>query len=207
MRLYRGTCAGILLVGSLLGLAWPSRGDTEEPLFSAERSGCTIVASSTTVGRTLIIRVQPHQGATATCVATEGDTTGLIGLAFATLAIKQMETAGYRSVFLGRLIDYEWLGRHLAEHAAADPDWSAMTGKAKDGERAEAYIQRILALRPIVDPIDGVLKPYGYRARGFSCEKAMISGPDTKPFQPAWVATDKRLPFDALCHLTIEPLP
>jgi hypothetical protein len=206
MGVCRGTCAGILLVASLLSPAAPSRGDTEEPLFSAERSGCTINASATTEGRTLIIRVQPHQGATAACVATESDTTGLIGLAFATLAIKQMETEGYRSVFLGRLIDYEWLGRHLAEHAAGDPRWSAMTGKTADGERAEAYVQRVLAVRSILDPIDTALEPYGYRAKGFSCEKAMVSGPDTKPFQPAWIVADKRLPFDALCHLTIEPL-
>jgi hypothetical protein len=199
--------AGILLVLSLSFFAAPSRADLETPLFAAQRGDCDIDASATSQWQTIILRIQPHQGATAACVATQDDTAGLIGLAFATLAIKKMDIKGYRSIFLGRLIDYEWLGRHLADHAAGDPDWSAATGKTKNGERAEAYIQRALAVRSVLDPIDSALKPYGYRARGFSCEKAMISGPDTKPFQPAWVAADKRLPFDALCHLTIEPAP
>lgn len=205
MRVVRETYVGFLLVSLLLSLAGPARGDTEVSLFSAQRSDCTIDASSTTEWRTIIFRIRPYRDASA-CVATQDDTAGLIGLAFATLALKKTDTAGYRSIFLGRLIDYEWLSRRLAEHAVADPGWSGMTGKTKSGERAEAYIQRVLAVRPILDPIDAALKPYGYRSRGFSCEKAMVSGPDTKPFEPAWVAPDKRLPFDALCHLTIEPL-
>lgn len=31
-------------------------------------------------------------------------------------------------------------------------------------------------------------------------------GPDTKPFQPAWATPDKRLPFDAVRHLVLQPL-
>lgn len=207
-RGYRVKCGDILLVSLLLlGATAQSRADTEVPLFTAQRSACDIDASSTSEWRTIILRIRPHPGAASACVVTPDDTAGLIGLAFATLAMKKMDTAAYRSVFLGRLIDYEWLSRRLAEHATGDVDWSVTSGKTKNGERAEAYIQRVLAVRPVLDPIDEALKPYGYRSRGFSCEKAMVSAPDTKPFQPAWVAADKRLPFDALCHLTIEPLP
>lgn len=201
--------ATILLVPCLLLFAAPSRADTEIPLYSVKRGTCDIDATATTEWRTIIIRIRPHQGPASACVATQDDTVGLMGLTFATLALKNMDAEGrsYRSIFLGRLIDYAWLSGHLTAYAASDADWSATTGKTKSGERAEAYIQRALAVRPILDPIDATLRPYGYRARGFSCEKAMVSGPDTKPFQPAWVAADKRLPFDALCHLTIEPAP
>jgi len=201
--------AKILLVAYLLLCAAPSRADTEIPLYSVQRGACDIDATATTEWRTIIIRIRPHQGAASACVATQDDTLGLIGLTFATLALKHMDSEGasYRSIFLGRLIDYAWLSGHLAAYAVGDADWSTASGKTKSGERAEAYIQRILAKRPILDPVDATLMSYGYRSRGFSCEKAMISGPDTKPFQPAWVAADKRLPFDALCHLTIEPLP
>jgi hypothetical protein len=145
----------------------------------------------------------PHPGASRVCAVTERDTLGLISLAFATLAIKRMDTT-YQSIFLGRLIDYEWFSGHLSKYAAGDSGWSATAGKTKSGERAEAYVQRVLEVRPILDPIDAELKPHGYRAAGFSCEKALISGPDTKQLQPAWVAAEKRLPFDALCHLVLQ---
>jgi hypothetical protein len=207
VRFLRITCAAGLLFPFLLLLATRAHADTEIPLFTARRDACDFKATSTAEWRTIIFRITPHPGASRTCVATERDTLGLISLAFATLSMKQMDTEGaiYQSIFLGRLIDYEWFSRHLSEHAEGDADWSAARGKAKSGERAEAYVQRVLENRPILDPIDAELRPYGYRAAGFSCEKAMISGPDTKQFQPAWVAADKRLPFDALCHLVLKP--
>lgn len=201
-------CAADLLLPFLLLPAAHAKADTEIPLFTAEREACDINATATSEWRTIIFRITPHPGASRTCVTTQSDTAGLITLAFATLSIKEMDTKGatYRSIFLGRLIDYEWLSRQLSESAEADANWSATTGKARDGERAEAYVQRSLGTPPVLDPLSAALKPYGYRAGGFSCEKAMISGPDTKPFQPAWVAADKRLPFDALCHLVLKPL-
>ena len=208
MHRLRVTGAAGLLFPFLLLLAARAHADTEIPLFTAQREACDINATATSEWRTIIFRIAPHQGARRTCVATQADTVGLITLAFATLAIKEMDTEGatYRSIFLGRLIDYEWLSRQLSKGAEADADWSAATGKAKDGERAEAYVQRSLDVPSVLDPLGDALKPYGYRAGGFSCEKAMVSGPDTKPFQPAWVAADKRLPFDALCHLVLKPL-
>lgn len=197
--------AAILLVPLLLLFAAPSRADTENHLFTVYYPGCEVVAASTIESRTIIFRL--HQTpAASVCIPNQDAAVGLIKLAFATIAFKQMDTAAYRSVFLGRLIRYAWLSGYLAEHAAGDANWSAITGKTKSGERAEAYVQRVLAVRPILDPIDEVLKPYGYRAGAFSCEKAMVSGPDTGPYQPAWVAPDKRLPFDALCHLVLKPL-
>lgn len=208
MRGLRRSYATALLFQFLLLLAGRAHADAEIPLFTAERDACDFKATSTAEWRTIIFRITPHPGASRTCVATERDTLGLISLAFATLAIKEMDGEGptYRSIFLGRLIDYEWFSRHLSKYAEHDADWSATAGKAKSGARAEAYVQRVLEFRPVLDPIDAALKPHGYRAAGFSCEKALISGPDTEQFQPAWVAADKRLPFDALCHLVLKPL-
>jgi hypothetical protein len=197
--------AGLLFPFQLL-LAPHANADTEVPLFTAQREACDVNATATSEWRTIIFRIARHQGATRACVATRDDTAGLITLAFATVALQKLDTEGgaYRSIFLGRLIDYEWLSRQLSESAEADANWSAATGKAKDGARAEAYVQRSLDIPSVLVPLSDALKPYGYRARGFSCEKAMISGPDTRPFQPAWVAADKRLPFDALCHLVLK---
>ena len=208
MHRLRVTGAAGLLFPSLLLLAARAYADTEIPLFKAEREACDINATATSEWRTIIFRISPHADATQTCVATQDDTAGLITLAFATLSIKEMDTDGatYQSIFLGRLIDYEWLSRQLSEGAETDANWSAAAGKAKNGERAEDYVQRSLDIPPVLDPLSEALKPYGYRAGGFSCEKAMVSEPDTRPFQPAWVAPDKRLPFDALCHLVLKPL-
>jgi len=208
MGMLRAIGAAGLLFPFLLLLAARANADSEIPLFTAEREACDINATATSEWRTIIFRITPRPSASRTCVATQNDTEGLITLAFATLSIKEMDTEGatYRSIFLGRLIDYEWLSRQLSESAEADADWSATTGKARDGERAEAYVQRSLDTPSVLDPLSDALKPYGYRAGGFSCEKAMVSGPDTKPFQPAWVAAEKQLPFDALCHLVLKPL-
>jgi hypothetical protein len=208
MGVRRMRSAGFWLVPFLLLPAARAHADTEIPLFTAEREACDINATATSEWRTIIFRITPHPGASRTCVATQGDTAGLIALAFTTLSIKEMdrEGASYRSIFLGRLIDYEWLSRRLSESAETDANWSTASGKARDGERAEAYVQRSLDAPSVLDPLSDALKRYGYSAGGFSCEKAMVSGPDTKPFQPAWVAPDKRLPFDALCHLVLKPL-
>jgi hypothetical protein len=197
-----------LIVPLFLLTARHSYADTETPLFTAQRDACDIRATATLEGRTIIFRVARHAGGTQTCVVTPNDTAGLVTLAFSTIELQQLDKEGdaYRSIFLGRLIDYEWLNRHLSKHAERDADWSAAIGKAKNGERAEAYVMRVLHIRAVLDPLDEALKPYGYLAQGFSCEKAMVSGPDTLQFQPAWVAADKRLPFDALCHLVLKPL-
>ena len=206
MGVRRTRYAGFWLVPFLLLPAARAHADTEIPLFTAEREACDISATATSEWRTVIFRITPHPGASRSCVATQDDTAGMIALAFSTLSIKEMDTEGaaYRSIFLGRLIDYEWLSRRLSESAEADANWSAATGKARDGERAETYVQRSLDAPSVLDPLSDELKPYGYRAVGFSCEKAMISGPDTGPYQPAWVGPDKRLPFDALCHLVLK---
>ncbi len=200
--------AGVLPLSILLLCAPRAGADTEVPLFTAQRDACEIKATSTSQWRTIIFRIAPLPGASRPCVVTQNDTAGLIGLAFATLALNELDMEGgtYRSIFLGRLIDYEWLSRHLSKYAEREADWSTAMGKTKNGERAEAYVQRVLGVLPVLDPIDEALKPYGYRAAGFSCEKAMVSGPDTRDFQPSWVAADKRLPFDALCHLVLKPL-
>jgi hypothetical protein len=201
----RARWVGALLAALLLA-AVPARADTEIPLFTAERETCDIHGSATVEWRSVILRIANRAGATHACVVTQSDTLGLIGLAFDALGRNGLDkTAGdYKSIFLGRLIDYEWLSKHLAKHAERDAGWSSAEGKASGGERAEAYVQRSLEIRPILDPLDDVLKPHGYRTGGFSCEMAMISGPDTVPYQPAWVTPGKRLPFDALCHLVLK---
>jgi hypothetical protein len=204
----RGCGAGWVsaLLAALLLAAAPARADTEVPLFTAERETCDIHGSATVEWRSVILRIANHAGATRACVVTQGDTLGLIGLAFDALGRNGLDAAGgeFRSIFLGRLTDYEWLSKQLVKHAERDAGWSSAEGRASGGERAEAYVQRSLEIPPILDPLDEVLKPYGYRAGGFSCEKAMISGPDTVPYQPTWVTPGKRLPFDALCHLVLK---
>lgn len=182
--------------------------DDEVSLFKSEDESCDIKVTASKESRTITIRIAPHAGATQACAMSQKDTLGLIYLAFAAIAGKPSVKEGgpFRSIALGRLIDYEWFSRHLSESAERDSGWSAAEGMPANGDRPERYVHQAMAQRVLLDPIDAELKNYGYRAAGFSCEKALISSPDTQSSQPAWVTAGKRLPFDALCHLVLKPL-
>jgi hypothetical protein len=111
----------------------------------------------------------------------------------------------FTSLAIGRLIDYPWMARFLAESAAKDNRWDADAGKPK-GVHENRYVADILTRPEIVGPIEAVTRPHGYRVVGVSVEKVLIGGFDSVP---GWEGPRRRgkVPFDAQTWFRLEKDP
>lgn len=101
----------------------------------------------------------------------------------------------FTSISFGRLIDYPWMVRFLAESAASDRNWDAVSGKPK-AVHENRYVADVLARREIAGPLEAPLRRHGYRIAGASVEKVLIGGVDNVP---GWDGPlrSARIPFDA----------
>lgn len=111
----------------------------------------------------------------------------------------------FTSLALGRLIDYPWMARFLAESAAKDPRWDAAAGKPK-GVHENRYVADMLARPEIVGPIEAVTRPHGYRVAGVSVEKVLIGGFENVPGSEGPRRRGK-VPFDAQTWFRLERTP
>jgi hypothetical protein len=110
----------------------------------------------------------------------------------------------FTSLALGRLIDYPWLARFLAERAAQDPQWDAVAGKPSR-VHVNRYVADVLSSREVVDEIEAPLRGQGYRISGVSVEKVLIGGFDNVP---QWEGPRRKgkIPFDAQVWFRLEHL-
>ncbi|MDH5408979.1 MAG: hypothetical protein OEY00_10240 [Gammaproteobacteria bacterium] len=94
-----------------------------------------------------------------------------------------------RSIFLGRLVSYNWISAFISSHAATDPNWNKKQGRSvKDS--TNKYVNKLLSSSEILTAFDKVMSKHQYRATRFSCEK---------------ILTNKdRLPVDAMCWINIK---
>lgn len=133
-----------------------------------------------------------------TCPLGQEATAGFLSRA----AGKLPESRRFTSLFLGRVERYPWLSRALAEHASVDDGWRAGSGRPVAGH-ANAYVADALERLGLVDLVAAAFDPAGYVAGPASVEKVLVSGPGLRGV-PAWVPEGGRLPFDALCHVTLS---
>ena len=132
------------------------------------------------------------------CGITEDETAYAVERLFATLR-ETGDTVQYDSLAVGRVLNYDWLGRHLVQQAQTDAAWSVNEGRPTDGTNLNDYVERLLSRPVVLDVMNRALRGSRFRASDVSCEKVLISSPDTGPFQPDWVPRDARVPFDAMC--------
>jgi hypothetical protein len=109
----------------------------------------------------------------------------------------------YTSLFLGRLVDYPWLSRHLAETAYRDKRWNRKKGRPI-GREINGYVARLLFNRDLLNPIEAELGRHGYRIAGVSVEKVLVGGPSALP-DPKGL--EGRLPFDAQVWIRLQRKP
>ncbi len=111
----------------------------------------------------------------------------------------------FTSISFGRLIDYPWMMRFLAESAAGDRNWDAVSGKPKTG-RENRYVADVLARPEIVGPLEAPLRRHGYRIVGASVEKVLIGGFDNAPGLDG-PRRKGRIPFDAQTWFRLQAEP
>lgn len=122
-------------------------------------------------------------------------------ITFLPAALAKLPLGGqYRSVFLGRVVDYPWISEQLVRAAQGDSSVRSMT----DAQRYP-FVQAVLMRPAILAVFAEPLAQHGYRITGASVEKVLTALPGARPV-PAWVPADSRLPFDALWHYTLAPV-
>lgn len=113
----------------------------------------------------------------------------------------------YRSLFLGRLVDYPWLSEGLARWAARSAEWDVRRGVCRGERNGNAFAERALRDAGVLEPLARALAGEGLRVTGVSAEKVLIVPVDQLPFgerlRTEGVAGDARLPYDAMVHLVL----
>jgi len=111
----------------------------------------------------------------------------------------------FTSLALGRLIDYPWMARFLAESAGRDPSWDAAAGKPRRGD-INRYVADVLARPEIIGPLEEPLRRHGYRIGGVSVEKVLVGGFENVP---GWDGPRRngKVPFDAQTWFRLQAEP
>lgn len=194
-------CLGTVAALSVLVSAGPVAADGVV-LYRGAVKACVVQATAEAQWQTVALRLEKPAAAGLSCRLDREDTLDALARSLSALAAEGGNVV-YRSIFLGRIVDYEWLSRHLAEAAARSAGWSGATGKPKAGATPNSVVARLLADAEILAAASAAAEPAGYRVTGVSCEKVLVSGSGLEALQPDWVPAGARLPFDALCWLML----
>jgi hypothetical protein len=119
-------------------------------------------------------------------------------------------TESRASLELGRIIDYPWLSQALAEASLRSPVWNPDKGHGRRGDDNPA-VASIVDTRRLLAPLVNVFARHGVKARAASVEKVLVGKvgktPELASLASNPAAADKKLPYDAILWLRLEPLP
>ena len=111
------------------------------------------------------------------------------------------------SVSLGRIADYPWLSKALAEAAMKSPVWDPSKGRGRR-TNDNASVASLIDTRRVLAPLASTFARWGATARAGSVEKVLVGKVgETKELAPLAgqkLAEGKKLPFDAILWLRVE---
>jgi len=111
-------------------------------------------------------------------------------------------SGNFSSLFMGRLIDYSWLSRHLADTARGDSRRDSKKGKPVATD-INKYVSRLLSAKDLIDPIEAVLVKGNYKIVGVTVEKVLVGSFREIPLYQG-VAFPGEVPYDAQVWLRLE---
>lgn len=144
------------------------------------------------------IRLRSHENSFLYCTVTQEKFNELIMSAFTDPESIKTE---FKSLFIGRLVEYPWLSQFLANHALQHPDWNAEEGKFA-GENINAFVSGILSAPELLEQIQQPLNAAGYIVTGASVEKVLIG----KANEIEWLEINEpvMVPYDVMVHFILE---
>jgi len=113
-----------------------------------------------------------------------------------------MMAGNFSSLFMGRLIDYPWLSRYLADAARGDSRWDSKKGKPVS-MGINKYVSRLLFAKDLIEPIEAVLVKGNYKIVGVTVEKVLVGSFREIPLYQG-VAFTGKVPYDAQVWLRLE---
>jgi len=143
------------------------------------------------------LRVRPHRDAFLQCTLGRED---LAQLVREFLLRPEQAAIRYRSLFLGRLVEYPWLSRHLADRALEDANWDPVRGSPRAGSVNE-FARGILSTPSALALLQSAFEGTGYTVTGVSVEKILVAPANSV----AWLENSRAdlVPYDAMTHVTI----
>ena len=196
MRLYRiWFCCLVVLFGS------PAGAD-DRVLAATDAGDCALRVEA--AGNWPSLRLRALHPRVERCEIEQAAVLQVLKGAFAVLGAAEPGRV-FTSLSFGRLVDYPWLVRFLAESAAADRNWDTVSGRPKTVHE-NRYVADVLSRPEIVGPLEAPLRRHGYRIVGASVEKVLIGGFDNVP---GWDGPRRkaRIPFDAQTWFRLERIP
>jgi hypothetical protein len=116
-------------------------------------------------------------------------------------------TESRASLELGRIVDYPWLSKALAEASLRSPVWNPEKGRGRRTDDNPA-VASIVDTRRLLAPLTTVFARHGVRARAGSVEKVLVGEvgetPELAPLASNQAAAGKKLPYDAILWLRLE---
>jgi hypothetical protein len=113
------------------------------------------------------------------------------------------------SLELGRIIQYPWLSKSLAEAALRSPVWDPKRGRGRRGDDNPA-VASMVDTRRLLLPLVPTFARFGVRARAGSVEKVLVGEvgetQELAALEKTPTAAGKKLPYDAILWLRLEPL-
>lgn len=113
----------------------------------------------------------------------------------------EINKTDFKSLFIGRLIEYPWLSRYLVMHSLQHEDWDSEQGQYK-GENINAFVAGILSSPGLLSQIQEPFAGTGYTVTGVSVEKVLVGKADDIEWLE--INTAKLAPYDVMVHFILE---
>jgi hypothetical protein len=114
---------------------------------------------------------------------------------------------GRASLELGRIIDYPWLSKSLADAALRSPVWDPKKGRGRRSEDNPA-VASLIDTRRLLQPLAPTFARYGVKARAAGVEKVLVGrvgeSEQLAALEAIPAAKDKKLPYDAILWVRLE---
>jgi hypothetical protein len=111
------------------------------------------------------------------------------------------------SLSLGRIVEYPWLSKALAEAAMKSPVWEPKQGRGRRSSD-NAAVASLVDTRRLLMPLAPTLARFGAKARAGSVEKVLVGKvgdtAELAPLAGQKLAEGKKLPFDAILWVRLE---
>jgi len=144
------------------------------------------------------IRLRSHENAFLNCTVTQEKFNELIAAAFTD---PESDKAEFKSLFIGRLVEYPWLSHYLAKHVLQHPDWDPEQG-TYTGNNINEFVANILSAPELLEQIQQPLDGTGYIVTGASVEKVLIG----RANEIEWLDINATVlvPYDVMLHFIME---
>jgi hypothetical protein len=170
---------------------------------ASETSGAASCATRHEIAADGALRLRPG------CPLSLPDTAAALDALLAEAFSGGRMTGKRASLELGRIVDYPWLSRGLAEAALRSPVWNPEKGRGRRSDDNPA-VASMVDTRRLLQPLAPTFARYGVRARAGSVEKVLVGRvgetEELAPLAGNPLAADKKLPYDAILWLRLEPL-